>query len=89
MERIRVNFTGRVQGVGFRMTTRTLARAFAVTGWVRNETDGSVTAEVQGRRNEIDLLLTRLRARMDGLIRSESIEPMQVVDGEEVFEIRR
>ena len=32
-----VVFHGRVQGVGFRWTTQTVAERFPVRGWVRNE----------------------------------------------------
>ena len=46
--RKRIIFRGRVQGVGFRWRTRHAADAFHLTGWVRNEDDGSVTLEVQG-----------------------------------------
>lgn len=89
MERVRVQFIGRVQGVGFRATVRTIARAFSVTGWVRNEEDGSVTAEIQGTQGDIDLLLARLRTRMEGFIRSETLDPIATVGDEDHFEIRR
>ena len=42
-------FYGRVQGVGFRYKLRHLAASYGVTGWVRNEYDGSVTAQMQGQ----------------------------------------
>ena len=48
--RIRAEFYGQVQGVGFRYTARHAAGALGLTGWVRNEYDGSVSAEVQGDR---------------------------------------
>ena len=41
-------FTGYVQGVGFRYRLSHLAQYYGVTGWVRNEYDGSVSAELQG-----------------------------------------
>jgi acylphosphatase len=89
VERFRVTFTGRVQGVGFRSTARTIARAFAVTGWVRNEVDGSVTMEVQGRPTDISLVRARLRDRMEGNIETESEIPLALIPEEASFEISR
>ena len=43
-----IRFTGYVQGVGFRYRLSHLAQRYGVTGWVRNEYDGSVSAELQG-----------------------------------------
>ena len=48
MERQSVRFVGFVQGRGFRWACWNCAKKAGVTGWVRNERDGSVTAEVQG-----------------------------------------
>ena len=53
-------FYGRVQGVGFRYTAKYLARALELTGWVKNDWDGTVTMEVQGREQLINKLLTGL-----------------------------
>lgn len=46
-------FYGWVQGVGFRWRARNAAQAFGATGWVRNESDGSVTMEIQGTEEQI------------------------------------
>ena len=56
-----IRFEGSVQGVGFRYRMSQLARHYDVTGWVRNEYDGSVSAELQGRREAIDEIIARLR----------------------------
>jgi acylphosphatase len=48
-----ITFRGCVQGVYFRATTRELARNIAVTGWVRNEADGSVRCVVEGEGDEV------------------------------------
>mgnify|MGYP006186024945 CR=1 FL=1 len=39
---------GRVQGVGFRHFARAEAERLALTGWVRNEYDGSVQVVAEG-----------------------------------------
>lgn len=43
-----ISFKGRVQGVGFRWRAQTIANDLGLTGWVRNEYDGSVSMELQG-----------------------------------------
>jgi acylphosphatase len=42
MQKVRVVYSGRVQGVGFRMTAYELARKHSVYGTVCNLSDGSV-----------------------------------------------
>ena len=53
-------FYGRVQGVGFRFYAVQKARQLGLTGWVRNEWDGTVTLEIQGREMLINKLLVGL-----------------------------
>ena len=48
IERRRIFFSGQVQGVGFRMTTRRLAQGFPITGFVQNLPDGRVELLVEG-----------------------------------------
>lgn len=43
-----MHFVGEVQGVGFRWTARRVANNLGLSGWVRNEFDGSVSMELQG-----------------------------------------
>ena len=58
--RRRLNFRGRVQGVGFRYKAKYLAKSMGLTGWVRNEMDGTVSLEIQGRPQLVDKLLQGL-----------------------------
>jgi acylphosphatase len=44
---------GRVQGVGFRMQAHAKATRLGITGWVRNEPDGSVRVEAEGAEDAI------------------------------------
>lgn len=70
-ERREIVFAGRVQGVGFRMTARRAAAGHPVTGWVRNEPDGTVRCVVEGDAAAIDAFLDDLRDRMAGHIDRE------------------
>ncbi|MCR5342421.1 MULTISPECIES: acylphosphatase [unclassified Butyrivibrio] len=60
MKRYRLKFYGRVQGVGFRYTALHAANMYRLTGYVRNEYDGSVTCEVQGRDEDIDMFIQQI-----------------------------
>lgn len=55
--RARVVIHGRVQGVFFRDSARREARARGLTGWVRNQPDGSVEAVIQGERAAVEALV--------------------------------
>lgn len=46
----------------FRASTRDLAQGLGLTGWARNEPDGSVTVQAQGRAEDVDALLEAVRA---------------------------
>ena len=59
-----VYYAGRVQGVGFRYTVRSLALGFDVTGFVRNLPDGRVHLVVEGAAEEIDAMLAEIKAEM-------------------------
>lgn len=89
MERREVRYTGRVQGVGFRATTRSIAAGHAVTGWVRNEPDGSVRVQIQGEARDIDACLGDLARVMARYIDSARAHGVPIVPGEAVFEVRR
>ena len=63
MIRKRIIFTGRVQGVGFRWRARQAAVLYDCTGWCRNDPDGAVTMEIQGKEEAIDRVIEDLRSR--------------------------
>jgi acylphosphatase len=52
-KQIHARFTGRVQGVGFRFTVCRIAERFAVTGFVRNLSNGEVELVAEGAEPEL------------------------------------
>lgn len=74
--RKRILFQGRVQGVGFRFKSMHYASKRGLTGWVRNQEDGSVIMEVQGIQNDILLFLDDLND--DLYIRIEQIREKEI-----------
>jgi len=84
----RVRVTGRVQGVFFRAWTQQQARELGVNGWVRNASDGSVEAHLEGDEAAIKALVDRLwrgppAAEVDDVQVEEAAS-----DGASRFEVR-
>jgi acylphosphatase len=73
--RMKVFYSGRVQGVGFRYTARTVATGFEITGFVRNLPDGRVELLAEGDGDELETFRAAVRgAILSGFIRDESVE---------------
>ena len=87
-ERRTVYFSGHVQGVGFRYTTRSVAGRFAVTGFVRNLSDGQVELVAEGRKPELDAFLSGIRDQLGDHIRSERSDTRAASGEFAGFEIR-
>lgn len=63
-------FKGRVQGVGFRYSTRNMAINYDVTGFVRNLPDGRVELVAEGPKSEVESFLGAITDRMRAYIQS-------------------
>ena len=83
-----ITFTGRVQGVNFRWTTCQVAGRYDVTGWVRNEPDGTVRCVAEGEPGEIDAFVKAVEEAMSGYVKDTRVATADAVGDLEGFGIR-
>jgi acylphosphatase len=69
-----VRFDGIVQGVGFRYTANTLAKRYAVTGYVQNIAGGLVELYVEGPQDDVDEYIGAVREEMGEYITDVDIQ---------------
>lgn len=73
MTHLSIRVEGMVQGVGFRWAVRSRASLLGITGYVRNEEDGSVTIEAEAEAGAMEAFLDWCRhgsvsARVDRVL---------------------
>lgn len=66
--------TGRVQGVGFRFSVQQKAIELKLTGWVQNQSDGTVEIEVQGNEDVIELFIAEVKKGFHRFMHVDQIE---------------
>lgn len=88
--RLHVFYSGRVQGVGFRYTVKTVAAGFEITGAVRNLPDGRVELVAEGARAELAAFREAIAgAGLAGFIRDEQVTWADAKNEFSGFEISR
>lgn len=89
-QRLHILYTGRVQGVGFRYTTKTVACGFDVTGEVRNLSDGRVELVAEGARPELEEFQKAIQdSEVGRFVRQEEVAWSAAKNGFRGFEIVR
>lgn len=72
--RMKILYSGHVQGVGFRYTAKAAAAGFEIAGRVRNLPDGRVELTAEGAREELEAFRQAIRgAGLAGFIRDENV----------------
>ena len=85
-----VYYAGRVQGVGFRYTAKSVATGFEVTGIVRNLPDGRVELVAEGLKDELEGFQQAIReSGLGSLIAREDAEWNDAKNEFRGFEITR
>lgn len=62
-------FSGRVQGVGFRLQTLRVARGYEIAGTVRNLADGRVLLHAEGSEREVAAFIEAVEMEMKAFIK--------------------
>ena len=89
MVSVQLTISGKVQGVWFRASAEKEAQRLGLTGYVCNQANGSVYAEVEGKPELVEEFIAWSHsgpehARVDSV--ASKIQPVRGYDG---FEIRR
>ena len=88
--RMRIYYSGQVQGIGFRYSVKSVATGFEVTGTVRNLTDGRVELIAEGAREELTAFRQAIReSGVDHFIRDEEVSWSDAAGEFRGFEIVR
>lgn len=88
--RLRLLFSGDVQGVGFRWTNQNVARQHHLTGWVKNLSDGTVAMEIQGSPAAVSAHLALIHApyaKLSHRIWLEKAEELTADTSEQDFDV--
>ena len=73
--RMRIFYSGKVQGVGFHYTTKNTAMGYELTGSVRNLADGRVELIAEGERGELEAFQKGIReSGLEHFIAGEEVE---------------
>ena len=86
--RKKITFYGWVQGVGFRYRAYHAANIYGVSGWVKNNYDGSVLMEIQGTEKQIDNVILAIERGTYVRIENMDCKTIPIVPDDRGFRIR-
>jgi acylphosphatase len=86
-----VLYSGRVQGVGFRYSTKQIASGYEVTGWVKNLPDGRVELQAMALdAEELEAFLREIdESNLGSLIKEREVNAIPPLTGVRGFSIVR
>jgi acylphosphatase len=87
---MQIIYTGKVQGVGFRYTVKTVATGFEVAGTVRNLPNGQVELIAEGAKDELKAFSEAIRdSGLGHFIQKEAVDWAEAQNEFRGFEIVR
>jgi acylphosphatase len=85
---VQARISGRVQGVSFRAWAQVEAQGRGLSGWVRNEADGTVSTHMEGPAAEVDAMVALLHRGPPAAVVREVIVTLAPPKGATHFDIR-
>ncbi|APS42748.1 Acylphosphate phosphohydrolase, putative [Weissella jogaejeotgali] len=79
---------GRVQGVGFRYSTKNIADKLGIQGNVWNETDGSVHIEAQAESDAMSDFISKISMSPSPYARIDSVDSKDIPINEHLHRFR-
>jgi len=73
-KQVHAYYSGRVQGVGFRFTARSIAEEFGVSGWVKNLGDSRVEILAEAPEETLKKFLDKITQYFSRYIQDTEIE---------------
>lgn len=87
MKRYKILFKGRVQGVGFRYTSKVIADKLNLTGTIENLSNGDVECFIQGPDKKINEFVNSLQNQKNLNISSFDKTELEVESNESTYKI--
>ena len=90
MKRYQIIYEGIVQGVGFRWNLIMIARSLNLTGFAKNQSNGNVLVEIQGKQEIIDDFLQKSLNIKSSFIKiyDYHIKQILVDEDERIFDVK-
>lgn len=87
--RYHILVSGKVQGVGYRMSVLQVAKRLNLNGWVKNLSDGRVEAIFEGNMSDVEQMLGWCRQGNSIAVVQDIAVKQETPEGIQSFEIRR
>ncbi|WP_256855915.1 acylphosphatase [Terribacillus halophilus] len=90
MKCIQMIVDGKVQGVGFRLSAAEKARKLDLVGFVRNEADGTVRLDLEGKDNQVEKFIKEVKKGPNAQVKVKNVDVkyLEKPQGFRKFEIR-
>lgn len=82
-----LTFSGKVQGVGFRVEAYGIADRLNLVGWVKNLRNGDVEVEVEGENKKIAYMIDYLTSIRRAPVNNVDTKDIETLSNEDTFTI--